>query len=151
MFICVDKCIRMYENIGFFTSLGPCEICGARKECYDIPSKYLNKRIDPELQAYWDEFLDDYMHMAFEIDPDKEQFTDSFDNNIVNVHKSEDCSGKCTIHNHSKHTLSNAPLLWRNDRGIFEHICEHGIGHPCPDSLRNDPGVHGCDLCCNDK
>jgi hypothetical protein len=82
-------------------------------------------------------------------DPNKEQFTDNFGNNIVNVHTAQTCNGKCTIHNHSQHALSDKPLLWRNDRKIFEHICEHGVGHPCPDSLpKTDSGVHGCCGCC---
>jgi len=91
------------------------------------------------------------MNRYFEVDPNKGQFTDDFGNHMVNVHKRDNCSGSCTIHNHSEHPLSDKPLLWRNDRKIFEHMCEHGIGHPCPDSLRNDPGIHGCDFCCNDK
>lgn len=83
-----------------------------------------------------------------EVDETKEDFYDDFGNYIVNVHRMEDCSGTCTIHEHSEHALADKPLLWRNDRGIFEHICEHGVGHPCPDSLRDDPGVHGCCGCC---
>ena len=82
------------------------------------------------------------------VDVDKESFTDDFGNRIVNVHIEDDCGGKCTIHNHSVHSLSSFPLLWRNDRKIFEHICSHGVGHPCPDSLRYDSGVHGCCGCC---
>ena len=79
------------------------------------------------------------------VDPDKEQFTDDFGNHIVNVHTRAVCNGPCTIHAHSEHPLSDKPLLWRNDRGIFEHICDCGIAHPCPDSLpANDSGVHGC-------
>lgn len=34
----------------------------------------------------------------------------------------------------------------RTDRGIIEHICPHGVGHPCMSST-ND-GIHGCDGCC---
>ena len=29
---------------------------------------------------------------------------------------------------------------YRNDKGIWEDICPHGIGH--------EEGVHGCDGCC---
>lgn len=104
-----------------------------------------------EFISLYGEFLDDYLHPAFDIDPDKESFTDDFGNHIVNIHRLENCSGNCTIHKHSEHPLSNAPLLWRNDRKIFEHICEHGIGHPCPDSLQNDSGIHGCDRCCTNR
>lgn len=46
---------------------------------------------------------------------------------------------------------------WRNDRGILERICPHGLGHPDPDQAEywNETGqewqfVHGCDGCCAD-
>ena len=29
---------------------------------------------------------------------------------------------------------------YRNDKGIWEDTCPHGIGH--------DKGIHGCDGCC---
>jgi len=159
MFICKDKCINLYNNVGFFTSIGPCEICGERKECYDIPSKYLElkstKQNNIERQS---KMLDDLAialsivgKLPVEKDPDKEEFTDDFGHTLINVHRERDCNPPCTIHAHSEHELSNRPLLWRNDRGIFEHMCEHGIGHPCPDSLpETDSGVHGCDGCCTE-
>jgi hypothetical protein len=81
-------------------------------------------------------------------DPNKEHFVDDFGHYIYNVHRMEDCNPPCTIHSHGEHPLAHEPLLWRNDRGIFEHICEHGVGHPCPDSLNNDSGIHGCCGCC---
>lgn len=46
------------------------------------------------------------------------------------------------------------PATWRDDRGIVERHCEHGIGHPDPDdaayrATRGDVDtVHGCDGCC---
>jgi hypothetical protein len=83
------------------------------------------------------------------VDPNKEDFYDDSGQHLINVHSSTECSGSCTIHRHSKHTLDDKPLFWRNDRKIFEHICDHGIGHPCPDSLKNDDGIHGCDSCCS--
>lgn len=47
-------------------------------------------------------------------------------------------------------------LHWRADRGLFERMCSHGIGHPDPDQkdywrvlgLEHE-GVHGCDGCCH--
>jgi len=54
------------------------------------------------------------------------------------------------------------PQNWRAEVGM-ERICEHGVGHPDPDSVaytRRTKGddaagaqsVHGCDGCCqNDK
>jgi hypothetical protein len=46
-------------------------------------------------------------------------------------------------------------LHWRGDRGIFERICEHGVGHPDPDQFdywietrQKHQMVHGCCGCC---
>lgn len=61
----------------------------------------------------------------------------------------------CVIHSPSTWALSEAPLNWRTDRGIFERICEHGCGHPDADSAdwlmrhgRAVENVHGCCGCC---
>lgn len=66
----------------------------------------------------------------------------------------------CCIHHPSDHALKDAPLLWRDDRGVMERICDHGIGHPDPDDLSykrdldleyyqfHDFETHGCDGCC---
>lgn len=76
---------------------------------------------------------------------------------LTNVHDPKNCEGRgCAIHNHpSDHPLNNMPLNWREDWGILERICDHGIGHPDKDSadyldsigqgMRN---IHGCDGCC---
>lgn len=74
------------------------------------------------------------------------------------VHRKEGCKGYCTIHNPSNHHMKDWPTHWREDLGIFERICEHGVGHPDPDSLdyiRNyNPmkadtlAIHSCDGCC---
>lgn len=77
--------------------------------------------------------------------------------NVVlrNVHTKAKCAGeRCVIHNQSDHHMKTWPLHWRADRGIFERICSHGIGHPDPDQfdylrlLGLDEGTHGCDGCC---
>jgi hypothetical protein len=39
-------------------------------------------------------------------------------------------------------------FLWRADRGIWEGLCPHGIGHPVH-LKHGDSGVHGCDGCCH--
>jgi hypothetical protein len=77
-----------------------------------------------------------------------------------NMHPRERCVGApCALHFPSEHALSSAPMLWRNDVGLLERICEHGIGHPDPDHiarLRNAGhlriaeglALHGCDGCC---
>ena len=75
------------------------------------------------------------------------------------VHDRKECDGGfCAIHNPSNHALKDCPTHWRTDRQIMERLCEHGVGHPDPDSLafmlRNGAskyvGVHGCDGCCNE-
>lgn len=76
---------------------------------------------------------------------------------LVNVHSPAACEGRgCAVHNHpSDHKLQNAPLNWREDRGILERVCQHGVGHPDHDSAvylasigQNVQNVHGCDGCC---
>lgn len=77
---------------------------------------------------------------------------------MKNVHPSTACEGRpCVIHAPTDHHMSTWPLAWRNDRGIFERDCPHGIGHPDPDQFAywaemgwKHAGVHGCDGCCRD-
>lgn len=70
------------------------------------------------------------------------------------THKADQCIGEqCTIHNLSNHSMRLFPQWWREDRGIMERICSHGIGHPDPDDYRcinnKYERVHGCDGCCS--
>ena len=76
------------------------------------------------------------------------------------VHDKKMCAGEhCCIHNPSDHHMKNWPTHWRDDRGLMERLCKHGIGHPDPDdlafkkrnSLPDAKGIHGCDGCCNEK
>ena len=94
---------------------------------------------------------------------------------LRNVHeRNEICDIACVIHNPADHHMQEWPLHWRDDRGIFERICEHGVGHPDPSqfpywdkmreswrpSIADDDGpypksnpydgigVHGCCGCC---
>jgi hypothetical protein len=77
---------------------------------------------------------------------------------ILNVHDESDCEDQpaCIIHRPTEHHMSDWPLHWRGDRGIFERICSHGVGHPDPDQfyywekrgLMPAEAVHGCDSCC---
>lgn len=76
---------------------------------------------------------------------------------LTNVHEPSLCEGRgCAIHNHpTEHPLKDAPMNWREDRGILERICKHGVGHPDYDSAkylksigRGFENIHGCDLCC---
>lgn len=77
------------------------------------------------------------------------------------VHVKEDCRGPpCIIHAPSDHNMRHFKTHWRQDRGLMERICPHGIGHPDPDDLwfkdlvrgkGHSEGVHGCDGCCIEK
>ena len=69
---------------------------------------------------------------------------------LVNVHSLEDCKGDvCPIHKLTDHSMRSFPQHWRDDRGIMERTCPHGVGHPDPDDvLNNEDRVHGCDGCC---
>lgn len=81
---------------------------------------------------------------------------------ILNVHAPEACAGgPCVIHAPSAHHMRDWPTHWRSDRGLMERICEHGTGHPDPDSLAfirrsqgrsaaRAEGIHGCCGCCVD-
>ncbi len=76
---------------------------------------------------------------------------------IVGVHPFGGCKGRCVLHAPTQHAMSHLPLHYRVDRGIFERICPHGVGHPDPDQYDHweasgDTGqaVHGCcgESCC---
>lgn len=88
-----------------------------------------------------------------------EKFIDST-GQVLSVHNKGDCLGdNCPIHNPSNHHMKDWPLFWRDDRRIFERICEHGVGHPDPDDLNfrikfklenaKYASVHGCCGCCS--
>lgn len=72
------------------------------------------------------------------------------------VHNPQLCAGRhCVVHNPSDHHMRSWHLSWRDDKGIFERICPHGIGHPDPDQVAyfkeaglEALGIHGCDRCC---
>jgi hypothetical protein len=76
-------------------------------------------------------------------------------------HVRANCSGNCCLHGTSVYPSCRTPRQWRNDRGIIEHLCPHGIGHPClagveyamlmaptEDAIFDVSAVHGCDGCC---
>lgn len=71
---------------------------------------------------------------------------------LIKVHDEAACAGqRCTIHNRSDHSMRSFTQHWRDDRGIMERICPHGVGHPDPDSPwlpDSYQWVHGCDGCC---
>ena len=75
----------------------------------------------------------------------------------MRVHARHTCDPAftCIIHSPTNHHMRSWHLHWRSDRGIFERICPHSIGHPDPDQRefwklrgRTGEGVHGCDGCC---
>lgn len=81
----------------------------------------------------------------------------SGDYELTNLHpETVDCYHYgCVVHFPSPHRLSEAPYNWRQDRGIMERICQHGVGHPDADTLaffhkigQDWQGVHGCCGCC---
>lgn len=70
---------------------------------------------------------------------------------VSNVHLRKDCKrNKCTLHNAVDPHMTTFRLHYRHDRGIFERICEHGVGHIDPNTYlpHDDSGIHGCDGCC---
>ena len=73
---------------------------------------------------------------------------------LVNVHAEGTCAGEhCVFHNPSDHHMLEWPPQFRTDTGIIERLCEHGVGHPDPDSLAwytklHGVSYHGCDGCC---
>lgn len=77
---------------------------------------------------------------------------------IISVHKENDgcCTHGCPIH-HPTDPHKDWPLVWRDDRYLFERLCPHGVGHPDLDSLNylermgknfTHESAHGCDGCC---
>ena len=72
---------------------------------------------------------------------------------LFGVHDGDTCTGPCVIHNPMvPYTERN--LIWRDDRGIFEDICKHGVGHPSPEQYdywyrtgQSWQAVHACDGC----
>lgn len=83
-----------------------------------------------------------------------EHFTDGTGQKLL-VHNVSKCHGtNCPIHNPSDHHMKDWPLHWRHDKGVFERICPHGVGHPDPDdiTIKKNPycGIHCCDGCCKE-
>lgn len=90
-------------------------------------------------------------------DPRPARITDVADLGLRGTHSPALCAAlsACVIHRPTDHHMRGWELVWREDRGIFERLCPHGIGHPDPDQFpywdalgAEAEGVHGCDLCC---
>lgn len=76
---------------------------------------------------------------------------------LVNTHPESSCAGQsaCPLHNPTDHHMRGWEVVWRDDTGVLERLCPHGIGHPDPDQFpywdangMEARAVHGCDLCC---
>lgn len=71
---------------------------------------------------------------------------------LTGVHPETACAGRvCPIHNMTDHNMRDFPQHFREDNGLMERICPHGIGHPDPDALPffeergiEGMGIHGC-------
>lgn len=71
------------------------------------------------------------------------------------THPLSACLGQaCAVHAPSNHHMRDWPKLLRAS-SLIERVCDHGIGHPDPDSMawqetqgRGHLWVHGCDGCC---
>lgn len=128
---------------------------------------------DPDFrEAFYDNtvvFMSDYHEMMLE----EEKAYESYEDTQRKTHDEwKDSTGRrfwvhkrnlacdvdgCAIHNPSYHPLSDAKQYMRSDKSwLIERICDHGIGHPDPDSasfISKQEGngsiwVHGCDGCC---
>ena len=73
---------------------------------------------------------------------------------LTNVHEADRCQGQWCIIHKPLIPLENRVLVWRDDRGIFEQVCEHGVGHPVVEDETWKPDyelVHGCCGCCANR
>lgn len=53
---------------------------------------------------------------------------------VLMAHPPKACAGSpCPLHNRTDHVLRGFMQHWRDDRGLMERICPHGVGHPDPD------------------
>lgn len=72
----------------------------------------------------------------------------------ITTHSPNKCAGRpCCVHNPSNHHMKDWSQHYRDDNGVTERICPHGIGHPDPDQLYSPDAwqwIHGCDGCCTD-
>jgi len=71
---------------------------------------------------------------------------------IYKTHDSRACfPNPCCVHRVSNHHMKDWPQNYREDIGVTERICPHGVGHPDPDQpypADSAKWIHGCDGCC---
>lgn len=92
-------------------------------------------------------------------DEDRNAYVTGDGRTLIGIHPVDEACFRrgCVIHNPSEHAMRDLPTHWREDRGLMERICPHGVGHPDPDDLafqeehhpERAAGVHGCDGCCS--
>lgn len=59
----------------------------------------------------------------------------NFLNGSALVHNPDRCEGRsCALHNPSEHNMKDMPMILREST-LIERQCEHGVGHPDPDSV----------------
>ncbi len=70
---------------------------------------------------------------------------------VIWHHPTAHCFGEwCAIHRPMPGPWASWPRLWREDRGIMERTCPHGVGHPVAEMVgrvRDDELDHACDGC----
>ena len=85
--------------------------------------------------------------------------TVSIANGVFDIHDITACSGEaCVFHAPSEHHMRDWPIVIR-ETSLTERRCEHGWGHPDPDSLAwvtrvtgdGTWDIHGCDGCCGER
>lgn len=99
------------------------------------------------------------LQRVFNLDEGQFAFVGAGGAHLAGIHaESEDCGERgCVAHNPDDAATANVeswPYNWREDRGLMERVCSHGVGHPDPDTARfNDriglksANIHGCCGC----
>jgi hypothetical protein len=86
--------------------------------------------------------------------PENAAVLEHTDTLIYDVHSPQECAKEfCTVHNRSNHHMRSYPQYFREDIGVMERTCSHGVGHPDPDEFAISKdiylAIHGCDGCCS--
>lgn len=129
--------------------------CGGELAAAKAQQEEDSKRIHEAIERVQEEFLSE------DITLDVLHHYSSFgqlehSDTMITCHAEDKCLGEfCTVHNRSGHSMREFPQHWRDDRGIMERTCPHGVGHPDPDSPWPEGDAkwsHGCchKSCCTD-
>lgn len=134
----------------------------------DTPYKMRRRTAEDEFLQFRDQIRNSPFSAHVDIDdtdpPPAPESTRLESGQVIRHHTKADCSGNCCLHGTSKHDSCRMPRSWRVDRGIIEHQCPHGVGHPCHAGIDYhnvsvaseanhdyDWGIHGCcgEGCCS--